>query len=56
MPPPTFEEQRKIDPQGVIDNLLAQTKKQGAEIHKLLEEIKFLKNPKLKQKTLEGQP
>lgn len=47
-----FEERRKKDPQGLIDNLLKQTAKQAREIHNKNKEIENLKKEisKLKKK------
>lgn len=38
-----FEERRKNDPQGLINDLVGQTTRQAKEIHRLTEENKLLK-------------
>lgn len=35
-----FQHRRETDPQGLIDDLLSQTRRQGLEIHRLNKELK----------------
>lgn len=46
----TFENRRVSDPQGVIDDLLAQTARQAKCIHDLNTQIEKLKNPETGRK------
>ena len=46
----TFEKRREADPQGVIDDLIAQTSRQAKAINDLSKELDLLKNPKKAKK------